>query len=178
MDSADAARLIAPAVHVGEKWADLGAGTGTFTTAIARLVGPAGDVYAVDRERSAVAALRIIEGENDPERARIVVIHADFTQPLELPPVDGVLLANALHFVAADEQAPVLRCTADLLGDTGALIVVEYDNRAASRWVPFPVSLARLSDLARLAQLGAPEQIGRKRSMFGGTMYAARLSPA
>jgi hypothetical protein len=55
-------------------------------------------------------------------------------------------------------------------------VIVEYDNRPASRWVPFPVSMTRLTDLARLARLGAPEQIGRRRSMFGGSMYAARLS--
>jgi hypothetical protein len=59
---------------------------------------------------------------------------------------------------------------------TGALVIVEYDSRPPSRWVPYPVSLARLTDLARLAQLAAPEQIGRQRSMFGGSMYAARVS--
>jgi SAM-dependent methyltransferase len=176
MDSRDAARLIAPAVHIGERWADLGAGTGTFTVALARLVGPMGGVYAVERELSAVEQLRGVAREHAPERARIVVLPADFTEPLELPALDGALLANALHFVNGDEQARVLRRIADRLVRTGALVIVEYDNRAPSRWVPFPVSLSRLADLARLAQLGAPEQIGRQRSMFGGSMYAARLS--
>jgi SAM-dependent methyltransferase len=176
MDSRDAARLIARAVRRGETWADLGAGTGTFTVALARLAGPTGAVYAVEREQSAVDALGAVAGENDLERAGIVVLRADFTERLELPPLDGALLANALHFVDDDEQAQLLRRIADRLVQTGALIIVEYDNRPPSRWVPFPVSLARLADLARIAQLGVPEQIGRRRSMFGGSMYAARLS--
>jgi SAM-dependent methyltransferase len=176
MDAADAARLIAPAVHRGEKRADLGAGTGTFTIALARLVGPTGAVYAVEREPSAAEALRAMARENDPERARMVVLTADFTERLELPSLDGVLLANALHFVDGDVQAEVLHGIAGRLGPGGAVVIVEYDNRPASRWVPFPVSMTRLTDLARLARLGAPEQIGRRRSMFGGSMYAARLS--
>jgi SAM-dependent methyltransferase len=176
MDSRDAARLIAPAVQIGEQWADLGAGTGTFTVALARLVGPTGGVYAVEREQSAVDQLSDAARARDPERAHIVVLHSDFTGPLELPPLDGALLANALHFVDGGEQARMLRRIADRLVRTGALVIVEYDNRPPSRWVPFPVSLARLADLARLAQLGAPEQIGRRRSVFGGSMYAARVS--
>lgn len=176
MDSRDAARLIAPAVHIGESWADLGAGTGTFTVALARLSGSTGRVYAVELEPSAVDALRTVAREKAADRATIVVLRADFTEQLELPPLDGVLLANALHFVDSEEQARVLRRLADRLVNTGALVIVEYDNRPPSRWVPFPISFTRLADLARIAALGAPEQIGRRRSMFGGSMYAARLS--
>jgi SAM-dependent methyltransferase len=175
MDPRDAARLIAPAVQIGERWVDLGAGTGTFTVALARLVGPMGSVYAVEREPFAVDQLGVAARAHDPERARIVVLQADFASPLELPPLDGALLANALHFVDGDEQARVLGRIAERLVRTGGLVIVEYDDRAPSRWVPFPVSLARLADLARIAHLGAPEQIGRRRSMFGGSMYAARL---
>ncbi|HKW46950.1 MAG TPA: class I SAM-dependent methyltransferase [Gemmatimonadaceae bacterium] len=176
MDSRDAARLIAPAVRVGESWADLGAGTGTFTVALAQLVGPTATVFAVEREISAIRALDVLAGENDPNRGHIAVRRADFTEHVELPPLDGVLLANALHFVAADEQAQVLQRITRLIVNAGAIVVVEYDNRAPSRWVPFPIPLVQLAALARVAQLGAPQQIGRRRSMFGGTMYAARLT--
>ena len=175
MDAADAARLIASAVHTGETWADLGAGTGTFTVALARLVGRAGMVYAVDREPSSVDALSIVAKENDSERARIIVIQGDFTEKLELVGCDGALLANALHFVDGDQQVRVLRRVADGVEDTGRIVIVEYDNRAPSPWVPYPVSLARLADLAQQARLGEPEQLGRRRSMFGGSLYAARL---
>ncbi|HEV8233818.1 MAG TPA: hypothetical protein VGP84_04435, partial [Gemmatimonadaceae bacterium] len=99
----------------------------------------------------------------------------DFTKPLELPPLDGALLANSLHFVDAVAQADVLRRVANGIASGGAIVVVEYDNRPPSRWVPFPVSLDRLAGLTAEAQLGVPEAIGRYRSIFGGSMYAARI---
>jgi tRNA A58 N-methylase Trm61 len=176
MDSRDAAKLIAPGVHRGERWADLGAGTGTFTLALARLIGPAGAVYAVDRDASAVHALEALATDPEEGAAPIVVRPGDLTEPLDVPPLDGVLLANALHFVDARVQAEVLRHIAVRLASTGRIVVVEYENRSPSRWVPFPISLTRLTDLAREAKLGVPQAIGWRRSAFGGTMYAARVA--
>src|SRR5919197_1039767 len=100
MKIADAASLIAAAVprHTGV-WADLGAGDGTFTRALGRLLGPGSRIYAVDRDRAALASL---------ERAgldgiTVTTVAADLTRLATLPGVaactlDGVLLANTLHF--------------------------------------------------------------------------------
>jgi SAM-dependent methyltransferase len=174
MDVADAGRLIAPAVRVGERWADLGAGTGTFTEALARLVGVSGEVIAVERDPSRVRTLEQLARQRSREpRAPIVVRRADFTDGLDVEPLDGVLLANALHFVPATAQAETLRRLASALVEGGRVVIVEYDKRAASRWVPFPVSRARLAELAREAGLGTPEVIGEIGSAFGGTMYAS-----
>jgi hypothetical protein len=103
-------------------------------------------------------------------------VRADFTRPLDVPALDGVLLANALHFVTDNEQARVLARVANVVLQRGTVVVIEYDDRPPSRWVPFPVSMARLGDLARGANLTAPEISGRRRSDFGGTMYAAWMS--
>jgi len=176
MNAGDAARLIESAVLKGQRWADLGAGTGTFTAALARLVGPAGAVYAVERDDTATHSLDALAGERDPERAPIVVVRGDITELLQLPLLDGALLGNALHFVDADHQAAVLQRIADGLVTGGALLVIEYDNRAPSQWVPFPVSIARLRALADVAGLPTPHLIGRRRSDFGGIMYAASMA--
>jgi len=54
----DAQALIAGAVpRRAGVWADLGAGDGTFTQALARLLEPGSRIYAVDRDRAALAAL-------------------------------------------------------------------------------------------------------------------------
>ena len=53
MNVRDAVQLIAPAVPAGGRWADLGAGRGTFTAALARLLGPGGTVYAIERDATA-----------------------------------------------------------------------------------------------------------------------------
>jgi SAM-dependent methyltransferase len=173
----DAVALIAPAVpNTGGVWADLGAGRGTFTKALARLLGPGGRVHAVDRDAAAMASLR---------GAAIAAHVADFTAPgveraLALPPLDGVLLANALHFVPWEAQTPLLERLAAWLVPNGRLVVVEYDGRSPSRWVPYPVSLERLG-AATPAGMTAPVRVGERRSAYGGTMYAAwsarRLTP-
>jgi ubiquinone/menaquinone biosynthesis C-methylase UbiE len=176
MDARDAARLIAPGVS-GRVWADLGAGRGTFTIALATLLGPAGRVYAVERERGAIEALeRLARRRDKDERALIEVVQGDFAAPrLRLEDTDGILMANSLHYVPDDEQAPLIARLADGVHNDGVLLVVEYDNRQRSRWVPFPVALERLASVAREAGLSLPALIGRRESAFGGTMYAAVL---
>jgi SAM-dependent methyltransferase len=178
MDVRDAAALIAPAIrHHGRTWADLGAGAGTFTRALASLLGPAGCVYAVERDRGAVARLRAIAKDGrDAASAQVVPVHGDFTRPMDLPPLDGALFANALHFVSAAGQAEVLRRIARGARAGGQIVVVEYEKRGPSRWVPYPVSLARLAELAREAELGAPVSLGTRPSAFGGTLYAAAMT--
>lgn len=178
MDIRDAAELIAPGVRSGQTWADLGAGTGTFTAALARLVGPTGAVYAVERDASRVRALEQLARQIGHEvHIPVTVRRADFTQTMDLPPLDGVLLANALHYVASQAQAETLRRLSERIGPRGAMVIVEYDNRPPSQWVPYPISRPRLAVLARQGDLGEPELIGQRRSAFGGTMYSARLRP-
>ena len=176
MDARDAARLIAPGVS-GRVWADLGAGRGTFTMALASLLGPSGNVYAVERDAVAVEALEKLTRRRDrDERALIDVVRADFaTTPLTLEEVDGILMANSLHYVPDPAQAPLLARLEGNLSESGVLLVVEYDNRPRSRWVPYPVAFDRLVDVAQHAGLAAPELIGRRESAFGGTMYAALI---
>src|SRR4029079_1032936 len=57
VDHADHVRLLRDGVTSGGTWADLGAGTGAFTLALAELVGPTGEVIAVDRDRGALREL-------------------------------------------------------------------------------------------------------------------------
>lgn len=174
MDHEAAVRLIAPAVErAGGTWADLGAGTGTFSRALAAVLGSTGRVIAVEREAAGVRALERLARQQDDGGAPIVVLQADFTGTLALPPLDGVLLANALHFVPDDAQAAVLGRLAAGLRAGGRLAVVEYENRAASRWVPFPIGRARFAELARDIGGSPPVAVGERRSAYGGTMYAA-----
>ena len=178
MDARDAARLIAPGVS-GRVWADLGAGRGTFTIALATLLGPSGRVYAVERDAGAIDTLeRLARRRDKDERALIEVVRGDFaTTGLAREEIDGILMANSLHYVADVEQAPLLARLAEGLNRHGVILVVEYDDRPRSRWVPFPISLDRLASVARDAGLTAPELIGRRGSAFGGTMYVALIRP-
>jgi ubiquinone/menaquinone biosynthesis C-methylase UbiE len=96
MDHADHVRLLRDGVTRGGTWADLGAGTGAFTLALAELVGAGGEVIAVDRDRG---ALRDLERSLRRGGATVRTMSADFTKPIELPVLDGVVMANSLRMV-------------------------------------------------------------------------------
>jgi SAM-dependent methyltransferase len=160
------------------RWADLGAGQGTFTEALAGLLGPGAHVHAVDRDATAYTALLQLAGRR-PNGARVLPALVDFADPraweaLALSGLDGVLLANALHFVPAAMQARVLARVCTALRPGGRLLVVEYEGRSASPWVPHPVSMARLQAIVP-AGWARPRTVGARSSMFGGTLYAAAV---
>src|ERR1700741_2260443 len=124
-------------------WADLGAGAGTFTRALANILGPGSAIYAVDQDPAAVAAL---ERAAHVDGVRIVPILGDFARALELPgaapgTLDGILLANALHFVP--EPARVLQSLVRWLRPGGSVVLIEYDPRRANRWGPCPIEKER-----------------------------------
>src|SRR6202158_1592166 len=89
----------------GTRWADLGAGEGAFTLALADLLGPGAHITAVDRDERATRELGAEMGRRFPATT-IDVVTADFTRPLSLSDLDGVVMANSLHFVR--DKAPVL----------------------------------------------------------------------
>ncbi len=168
----EAVALLRPAVGTAEgtAWADLGAGTGTFTRALAELVGPAGRIVAVDADDRALAAVRAWAAglRGGPP---VGVLHADVARPLALPPQDGVLMANTLHFVR--DAAAALSLAAGCLRPRGRFVLIEYEGRRPSCWVPFPVSAERFRELAAAAGLEPPEVVATRRSAFGGTLYVA-----
>ncbi len=137
------------------------------------LLGAGSRIYAVDRNPRALAALKRWA---DAAGADVTPITADFTEAaappgLEAGHLDGMLLANALHFVPAGEQ--VLRRLVDLVRPGGRVLVVEYERRGPSRWVPFPVTPERFAKLSEAAGLSAPVVVASRPSAFGGNLYAA-----
>ena len=169
-----AAALIADAIPKREStWADLGAGEGTFTQALAGLLGPNSRIYAVDRDAGAVAA---VERWAAATKANVITVSADFTRPFQLPAradpqLDGMLFANSLHFVR-DADA-VLARLATWVRPGGRVVFVEYDRRGPNRWVPYPISAARLPALAAAAGLSTPIITARRASDYGGDLYVA-----
>jgi len=162
METSEAVELIRGGVaRTGGAWADLGAGSGTFTLALAELLGPGGSVYAVDARPDVLAV------KARPGGARVVPLVADFTEPLPFENLDGVLMSNSLHFVESDAQAAVLKGCAQLLRQGGALILVEYDQVRGNPWVPHPVPPARFRELTVGVGLGQLRAIGRRRSRYG-----------
>ena len=105
----DHVRLLQPGIPgPGGVWADLGAGRGAFTLALAEALGEGGVIYAVDKKGRALDQLRR-EMERRFPQAELHTLAGDFTRPLDLPPLDGVIMANALHFVKRNRQVRVVQ---------------------------------------------------------------------
>lgn len=100
-----------------------------------------------------------------------VPLNADFTRPIAVPPLDGIVMANSLHFVR--DKLPVLRLVASYLRPAGRLILVEYDTDAGNQWVPYPVSLHSWLGLALEAGLGETTHLASVPSRFLGSIYSA-----
>jgi ubiquinone/menaquinone biosynthesis C-methylase UbiE len=172
MDRAEMVELIRGGVPgAGGVWADLGAGTGNFTWALRELLDEQSAIYAVDRDAKAIRAQRELLEHAGPGAA-IVPLQADITQPLDLPLLDGALLANALHFIR--DQPAALALIAGYVRPGGRVLIVEYDLAEPLRWAPFPVPFARFEALAASAGLRAVARVGHRVSPSSGiAMYAA-----
>jgi len=133
-------------------------------------------VYGVERDRAALRALRAIAG-GIATGARIEVVASDFTHELGLPPLAGILAANALHFVPRSEQVGVLTRLAALLDTGGRIILVEYDRDRGNPYVAYPISRERLRRLAQNAGFGPPLLLAERPSDYGGELYSAVLVP-
>jgi len=122
-------------------WADLGCGSGTFTLALAELLSPGSTIHAMDRDGS---ALRKIPSRH--KGVSIMTYRADFTnQNWPFANLDGILMANSLHYV--ENQSTFIRRCERQMKSPRRFLLVEYDMDAPSRWVPHPVSRARLISL-------------------------------
>jgi SAM-dependent methyltransferase len=172
VDHIDHVGLLELAVEPGGTWADIGAGSGAFTLALADLLGPGGRIVAVDRDAGALRSAEAAVARSFPG-VGVRVLFADFTRPLVLPELDGLVAANCLHFVGRGHQAEVVRALAAHLRPGGRFVVVEYDADRGNPWVPHPFSYPAWERLAGDAGLVGARRIGRVPSRFLGAIYAA-----
>jgi len=172
VDHADHVGLIRAGVEgAGRRWLELGAGRGAFTLALADLLGPGAEIVAVDRDRNDLATLAATMARGFPE-TRLTTVVADFSRQLPVEPsFDGLLAANALHFVR--DPAAVIDGVRPLLRDGARIVVVEYDSDSGNPWVPHPFSFRTWEGIASRAGLAGTRLIGRVPSRFLGAIYAA-----
>jgi hypothetical protein len=141
-------------------WADLGSGDGTFTLALADVVASGSVVHAMDLDGS---ALRRIPPAY--KGVRITTHRGDFMKrPWPFPDVDGILMANSLHYV--EDQPGFIRACESHMTPRRRFFIVEYDTSEASRWIPFPVSLARLTTLFERAGYSSVRVLRSRPSLY------------
>ena len=177
MNHVDHVALIRDGVAgAGPRWLELGAGDGTFTLALAEVLGASASIVAMDRDRVALDRLASRLVDRSPAAA-VDTLAGDFTAELPAGPFDGVLAANSLHFVR--DTRPVLAAIRAILAPGGRLVLVEYDADRGNQWVPFPISFTRWKSLAPAAGFAPPVRLHRVHSRFLDAIYgASTTSPA
>src|SRR5687767_11758231 len=104
MDHTDHVNLLKPAFVEARSsrprgsWADLGAGSGAFTLALRELIGASAHIHAVDRDRARLRELERAYQARFGDTNNLYIHVTDFTRALDLPPLDGIVMANSLHF--------------------------------------------------------------------------------
>ncbi len=153
------------------RWADLGCGQGLFTFALAHLLKTGSTVYAVDKDRVRLDASLSCPG------VAIETLQLDFVAAeLPLHDLDGILMANSLHYVQ-DKLALIHRLSTHLRPN-GRFLIVEYDtDTSVPHWVPYPVPFRSLQPLFVEAGYGAVQRLAERPSLFGrAKMYGALVS--
>ena len=171
MEHPDHVNLIQKAVPTGGIWADLGSGRGAFTLALADcLGGGTSHIYSIDTDQRALKMQETRMHAEYPHQP-VSYIEADFTQPLDLPPLDGILMANSLHFVR-DKQAVVEQIRHYLKPD-GRLVLVEYNTNQGNYAVPYPMTFDVWKALSEQWGFRQTDLIATRPSRFLGAFFAS-----
>jgi hypothetical protein len=96
---------------------------------------------------------------------------ADFVnEPITVSLLDGVLMANSLHFVANKPQ--LIRQLENAFTNSPKFLIIEYDTTKSSPWVPYPISFQKLD--GEFNGLGYQTlKLSESPSRFGGVIYSA-----
>ena len=171
MEHADHVNLLRKGIPgPGGVWADFGSGTGAFTLALAELIQPAGIIHSIDQNGS---ALRMQETQMLARFPAVQVLYlkANYTQPLDLPALDGIIAANTLHFL--QDKEPALELFFSYLKPGGRMILVEYNIENGNYAVPYPLPYPAWEPLAKRTGFTGTRLLVKRPSSFLKEIYSA-----
>ncbi|MBA4850088.1 class I SAM-dependent methyltransferase [Emticicia sp. BO119] len=151
-------------------WVDLGCGSGTFTLALASILDKSSTIFAIDYNSTAINKI--------PEsfhQVNIKKLTLDFVNThLPLNHIEGVLMANSLHFVK-DKETFLERLKVHL--NTHAFfLIIEYDTNSSNIWVPYPIDFQSLKALFLKSGYRSIIKLNSRPSVYGNRqMYAALI---
>lgn len=171
MNHADHVALIRDGIAQSDGiWADFGSGTGAFTLALADCLGPGGQIYSIDKSSNDLREQERVMNGRFPQ-TRVTYLTADYTRHLNLPPLDGILSANALHFQRRKDS--IVQQLYSYLRPGGRLVVVEYNVDRGNMWVPHPFSFPTWQTIASRNGFVETRMLNVRPSRFLGEIYAA-----
>ena len=172
MDHTDHVNLLRPAnLPGGGLYADLGAGDGAFTLALREIIGPVATIYAVDKNRASLNKLESNHRARFETTRNLILLKNNFSNPLELPALDGIVMANSLHFFKDKET--ILRHIRGFLKPNSIFLLVEYNVDSGNLWVPHPLTFETFQALAPRARFTEPRLLAKAPSRFLKEFYSA-----
>ena len=145
-------------------WADLGCGTGTFTYALAGLLGEGSKVWAVDK------LTQYLGTGKGPVAVEFLQMDIE-RQPLPFNSLDVIIMANTLHYIR-DQETFLGRLPHHLIKN-GKIVLVDYDTDRSNQWVPFPVTYDKAQTLLAEAGFKNIFRIGERPSTIRNGMIFA-----
>ncbi len=155
----EAKKLIDAAIQGSpvEYWADLGCGSGTFTYAVAELLGDGSRILAIDKLTQHLAK----------ERAQVEITFSQLDVEhmiRDKGEFDGVIMANTLHYIK--EQSAFLEKLYPWIKPSGKLVLVEYNTERSNQWVPYPLTFEKAQSLLAQSGFKSVEKIGERPSQY------------
>ena len=94
------------------------------------------------------------------------IVQEDFNEPLDLPSLDGLLIANALHYSRHPIQT--LENLLQYLHSGGTFILMEYElEQPRGHWIPYPITFRKFQKIAEPLPLTEPVEKARIPSVYG-----------
>ena len=165
MTSIEASLLLENAITPQEQseWIDLGCGSGTFTYALADLLGEGSRIHAVDKLQQHLNSRKT--------GTTIAFSKVDFEkQDLPYKNIAGVIIANSLHYI--EDQLSLIIKIKTWLKKGGKIILIEYDTDESNAWVPYPITYDKALQMFKTAAFTTVTKIAemnssiRKESIF------------
>jgi len=161
MDQTKAISLIQKAItgDQPQRWVDLGSGSGTFTLALQSLLPIGSHLTAVDKQS---------------QKLSVDFLKANFEKDdLPLFDLDGILMANSLHYVR--DKTKLIKKLEAYFSGTPTFLIVEYDTMRFNPWVPFPINYINLQSLFTTLGYTSITKLTEAPSQFGGQLYSALI---
>lgn len=132
----------------GWQVADVGCGSGYFTTRLSKALGPNGKVLAVDPDAKALESLRNTAQRQSQDNVEIIRSEAENTH-LADGSCDAVLVCDVIHEVPEKHRVGLMKDIARAIKPGGFLFLLDYRKSRDVPFDPYDKLIAR-EDLVKL----------------------------